>query len=122
MAYIYFNKTMLKDYISKVKAKESDILLIITLITIAIIGFALGRISAIRENHYKIDISSVDLPDLQNLPQSASVFVGSKVGTIYHLSTCPGAKSIKEENKIYFNTKQEVEKAGYRPALNCPGL
>ena len=50
------------------------------------------------------------------------VYVASKSGTKYHLLTCPGAKQIKEENKIYFATKAEAEVAGYTPAANCPGL
>lgn len=49
-------------------------------------------------------------------------YVASKNGTVYHYPWCPGAKQIKEENKIYFNTKEEAKKAGYRPAANCDGL
>jgi hypothetical protein len=48
--------------------------------------------------------------------------VASKSGTKYHLSTCPGAKQIKSENKITFNSVKEAEAAGYKPAANCPGL
>ncbi len=49
-------------------------------------------------------------------------YVASKKGTAYHYPWCPGAKQIKEENKIYFDTKEEAEKAGYKPAGNCEGL
>jgi len=49
-------------------------------------------------------------------------FVASKNGSVYHYPWCPGAQQIKEENKIYFDSKEEAEKAGYRPAKNCPGL
>ena len=49
-------------------------------------------------------------------------FVASKKGTAYHFPWCPGAKRIKEKNKIWFQTKAAAEKAGYRPAANCPGL
>ena len=49
-------------------------------------------------------------------------FVASKNGTVYHFPWCPGAQQIKEENKIYFNSREEAEKEGYRPAKNCPGL
>lgn len=48
--------------------------------------------------------------------------IASKNGSVYHYIWCPGAKQIKEENKIYFNSKQEAEKAGYRAAKNCEGL
>lgn len=49
-------------------------------------------------------------------------YVASKKGTKYHLPWCAGAKSMKEENKIWFNSKEEAEKAGYTPASNCKGI
>ena len=48
--------------------------------------------------------------------------VGNKQSKIYHLENCPGALKMKEENKIYFNSAGEAQKAGYRPAGNCAGL
>jgi len=54
-------------------------------------------------------------------PETSNI-VASKNGTVYHYVWCSGAKRIKEENKIYFNSIEEAEKAGYRPAKNCPGL
>jgi hypothetical protein len=47
------------------------------------------------------------------------VYVGSKNGTKYHLPTCPGAKAINEENKVWFQTKEAAAAAGYTPAGNC---
>ena len=49
-------------------------------------------------------------------------YVASKNGTAYHLPWCSGALKIKEENKIWFDTKEEAEKRGYKPAGNCAGL
>lgn len=48
--------------------------------------------------------------------------VGSKSGTKYHLPTCPGAKQIKAENKLFFESPAQARAAGYTPAANCPGL
>lgn len=53
---------------------------------------------------------------------SGGEYVASKTGKSYHLPWCAGAKQIKEENKIYFNTKAEAEAAGYAPAKNCKGI
>lgn len=50
------------------------------------------------------------------------VYLASKTGTKYYLPTCGTAKRIKEENKVWFSTKDEAEAAGYGPAANCPGL
>ncbi len=102
---------------------EGDLFLIVVIILVAITGFALGRISAIKEEKFPIQISAEAKPPLGGLAsKSVGELIGSKNGTVYHLLSCPGAKSIKEENKIYFNSKEEAQKAGYRLAANCPGL
>lgn len=49
-------------------------------------------------------------------------YVGSKNSDKYHLPDCPGALKITEENKIWFNSKEEAEARGYTPAKNCKGL
>ena len=46
-------------------------------------------------------------------------FVASKSGTKYHALTCPGAKQIKESNKIFFAAETDAEAAGYTRAANC---
>ncbi len=48
--------------------------------------------------------------------------VGSKTGTKYHLPECSGAKRIKPENLVTFESIEAAEAAGYTPAANCPGL
>lgn len=45
--------------------------------------------------------------------------VASKSGTKYHLPTCSGAKSIKPENLVTFESIAAAEAAGYTPAANC---
>lgn len=49
-------------------------------------------------------------------------YVASKTGKSYHLPWCPGAKQIKEENKVWFSSKEDAEAKGYKPAGNCPGI
>jgi len=67
---------------------------------------------------------SSQVTDVTTTTQSdqLSQYVASKSGTKYHLATCSGAKQIKKENKIYFNSTKEAEAAGYTRATNCPGL
>lgn len=50
--------------------------------------------------------------------QNEKQIVASKNGETYYYVWCSGANRIKEENKIYFNSKEEAEKAGYREAKN----
>ncbi len=49
-------------------------------------------------------------------------YVGSRNGTKFHLLTCPGASQIKEENKVYFSSKQDAYSKGYTEAANCKGI
>jgi hypothetical protein len=58
------------------------------------------------------------------VPTSASKgpYVGSKSGSKYYLTSCSGAKRIKDANKVIFATKQDAAAAGYEPASNCPGI
>ncbi len=49
-------------------------------------------------------------------------YVASRTGKSYHLPWCSGAKQIKEENKVWFATKEAAEAAGYAAAKNCKGL
>lgn len=55
-------------------------------------------------------------------PPLSGPYVASKSGTKYHLGTCSGAKRIKDENKVFFATKNDAEAAGYTAAANCSGL
>ena len=53
---------------------------------------------------------------------ASGAYVASKSGTKYYLPWCGTANRIKEENKVWFETKAEAEAAGYQPAANCKGL
>lgn len=51
-------------------------------------------------------------PDKIGVPPDAQ-YVASKNGTKYHPIDSGTANRIKDENKVYFQTKEEAEKAGY---------
>ena len=50
------------------------------------------------------------------------LLVASKTGKKYHFPWCAGASQITEKNKIWFNSFEEAQKAGYTAAANCVGL
>jgi hypothetical protein len=56
-----------------------------------------------------------------SIPAGGEV-VASKNGSKYYLPWCGGAKLIKDENKVWFPTRDAAEAAGYQPAANCKGL
>ena len=142
-------RNLLSKISNGVKKNEADIVLVIGVILISLISFGggwlLGNSSKLTTQE-TMKIEEIPLEELRASPTQGTAnqqqeknvkeqekqpsssketqqqFVGSKNGTVYHFPWCPGAQQIKEENKIYFNSREEAEKAGYRPAKNCPGL
>lgn len=53
---------------------------------------------------------------------TTGAFVASKNGKSYYLPSCAASERILEKNRVWFNTREEAEKAGYLPAKNCKGL
>lgn len=47
--------------------------------------------------------------------------LGDKKDKIYYPSGCAPSTEISEDNLVVFKTAEEAEKAGYKPAKNCPG-
>ncbi len=46
-------------------------------------------------------------------------YFASSRGSKYYSIGCSGGKTLKEENKIYFNTADEAERAGYELSSTC---
>jgi len=110
--------------------------LIVLMLLVSFFSFQLGRISspsgsgpikiqnaAIQEiftetqnSNYKIQ--NLDSENRGEVKVDFRVVV-SKNGSKYHFLWCSGAKQIKEENKIYFNSETEAISAGYTLAGNC---
>ncbi len=59
-----------------------------------------------------------DAPETQ-VSTNAIRVVASSGGTKYHKLDCPGADSIQADNKIYFDSIELAQAAGYTPAANC---
>ncbi len=113
--------------------------LAIIIILVASFSFGIGRLSVVGKREpikieYDPDISSPAPVSTLETNKTASVInaiktsspvvsnstvVVSKNGTKYHYLHCPGAKQIKEENKITFASPAAAEAAGYTLAGNC---
>jgi hypothetical protein len=111
---------------------QKDIYIGLVILFVGSASFGLGTLAKAKNEQTELKIYDL-FPEFITTSggvssfQSASVvqagaFVASKSGTKYHLPWCSSAGRIKEENKIWFQTKEEAEKAGYTPASNCPGL
>ncbi len=116
-------------------AIKEDYFIIISIILIGLAGFGLGKLSALEKGREPVQIKSVNQASssiVSNIPLSAAalvasdsakgLLVASKSGKKYHFPWCAGASQIAEKNKIWFNSYEEAQKAGYTPASNCKGL
>lgn len=92
-----------------------DVLVVLIIILVGFASFGLGRLSVVENNREVVQIE-------QSASVAQSTYVASKNGSVYHLPWCSGAQRISEKNKIFFNSKEEAERAGYRPAGNCKGI
>ncbi len=132
----------LEKFKSGVKKHQKNIFLGFCIFLISVIGFNLGRINALNKTPAKtpekVPIlspsdkqkrgSSFSQPN-NNLGEIGTTVsqpkdlrvVASKASSSkkYHFTWCPGAKKIKEANKIWFETKALAQKAGYTLAGNC---
>ena len=130
------------DLSKKVKTffeeNRQDLYIATIIFLVGMASFGLGRLSVSWPKKESITITNGELqmpngkkaknnknPSLGVGSASSSSkgrYVASKSGTAYHYPWCPGALKIKEENKIWFQTKEEAESRGLKPAGNCEGL
>lgn len=137
---LYQRYQKLKEY---ARVRQKDLFLACLIFLVSIGSFGLGRLSVVWPEKQPLVITQNDERQTSNeqygtkngFTQGASTvsafsvqssalgkYVASKNGTAYHYPWCSGAKRIKEENKIWFQTKEEAEARGYKPAANCDGL
>lgn len=121
---------------------RGDVFLFFSIVLISLISFGLGRLSVIWQPHAPIQVTKDGVKaaisakkevsaeakgesqaqELEAISETPGSVVASKNGSSYHLPTCSGAKNIKPENIIKFNSAAEARAAGYKPAGNCPAL
>ncbi len=65
-----------------------------------------------------LDLSTYEVEPVEALATSG-IYVASKNGQYYYLPECSGVSRIKEENKVWFQTKEEAEAKGFKPSTTC---
>ncbi len=113
-----------------------DVLVVAIVVLSASAAFGLGYLTG-KDAGRGSGISVTQMPLTDSLPAAAGAtsevsppallpaggqYVASKTGTRYYLPWCGGARTIKDENKIWFDSKAQAEAAGYAPAANCKGI
>lgn len=103
-----------------------DIFWISIIVFVALGSFSLGmnhqRKINLDENPLKIEQDTYIIDAWKEYIQtkkSSAEFFASKNGTVYYPIACPSGNKIKEENRIYFNTTNEAQGAGYKQSSRC---
>ncbi len=119
----------IKEFIESEKGK--DILIVIIVILVGLSSFELGRLSKGSDSSgIKIEYPN----QIGNQPASAILsqnylsantktsrksFFASSKGNKYYSIGCSAGKTIRQENRVYFATGEEAQKAGYEPSSSC---
>ncbi len=119
-----------------------DILMVLIIVFVGIGSFGLGRISTptpktglkidfrAMEDDIKVSkianeanviksLNSVSTDSNTKTESSSGNFFASNRGTKYYGISCSAGKTIKTENRIYFDTREEAERAGYELSSAC---
>lgn len=137
------SRVTLSETIQKVKTwtadYKSDIYIASIIFLVGMASFGLGRLSLAWPKKEPIRIEKTETKEkekpfadkgnktdnalaVSSLLSAKGKYVASKSGKAYHFPWCPSALKIKESNRVWFDSKEDAEKAGYAPAANCEGL
>jgi len=129
MNSIFEIQEKIKKITTKVKevAESPGLYISLLITTTLLLGFGLFQLSVMEEARQPIYIQDISaemnsLAGESVLIPPGGLYVGSRTSDKYHLPWCGGAGRIKEENKIWFSSKEEAEARGYSPASNCRGI
>lgn len=117
------NFTNIKQYKDVLIKNEDRIILAIGFILVAFLSFGMGKLS--ETYHPKTPIIFKNAPDCStSLAKSENVatdtaktegkIIGNKNSKIYHIPGSASYNKISPENRVYFDTEADAQKAGYR--------
>ncbi|MFM7089006.1 MAG: hypothetical protein ACKOW9_05785 [Candidatus Paceibacterota bacterium] len=124
----------IKQFIKSDKGKDLSIVLIV--VFVGLLSFGLGRLSVNQKPGLNIiykDLSGQALTGAQKarefleinpnlnkeLETSEKAFFASKRGKKYYSLDCSAGKTIKLENRVYFDSAEKAERAGYSLSASC---
>ncbi len=105
------------------QALPRDVLVLCVLLAASGLSFILGYLSGKDAGQGSTPPESIQEPlDLSSEATTSGQFVGSKNGTKYYRSGCAGASRIADKNKVWFDSAEHAQAAGYTAAANCAGI
>lgn len=123
---INLNIERLKEKLIK---DEDKIILAIGFILVAILSFGAGKLSEVSRTETPIVFQDANCQNNLNSPAPSSIqnnvqdqtdgkIIGNKNSRIYHMPGGAFYDKISAENRVYFSSEEEAQKAGYRKAKN----
>jgi hypothetical protein len=125
------------NLLNKIKDKTGidkyTLLYLCIIIVVALSSFGLGRLSTnndkfVKENNtFRKEESLIynnfgkkdEIKNINLNTESEKKFVASKNGEMYYNVNCSGVSRIKLENMVWFGSKEEAEKSGYKLSSTC---
>ena len=115
---------MIQKIIEKVKGllKRDEVFIMFVSVLVSVLIFGALQLLLKGDGVYPISIEenafSIKIPHIEE--QGSDMFyIVSKNGTKYYPKFCNAANRIKEENRLYFASVAEAEKAGYELSKLC---
>ncbi|MFA6256920.1 MAG: hypothetical protein WCT29_01270 [Candidatus Paceibacterota bacterium] len=115
-----------------------DILIVLIVILVGLGSFELGRLSKIgNSGGIKIEYppemvqanaisttasnphTTVDKMQISGTQSQEKSFFASSRGKKYYPANCSAGDSIKESNRVWFDSREEAESAGYELSASC---
>ncbi len=108
-----------------------DILTVAIMALVGLGSFGLGRLSKnIPNDGLRIEydgetikneatvLEALKSPEIGQIKAPGAFFASSK-GSKYYSLGCSAGKTIKLENRVYFDTREQAESAGYELSASC---
>lgn len=130
----------INHFLNKIKGRTGiDVNTLVCLCVIVLVGlssFGLGRLSVSnisKEEDIKLENTDLGIvkgeigksgeveSSMKNIESNFKerMYVASKNGKLYYTVSCSGANRIREENKVWFASRIDAEKAGYSLSSSC---
>ena len=122
----------IKQFVNSSNGK--DVLIVIIIILVGLGSFELGRLSkSDKGSGVEIEYMGQEANAISAISTNENAsktafdtgvntnknFFASSRGTKYYSIGCSAGNSIKQENRIYFNSNTEAERAGYELSGSC---
>lgn len=67
----------------------------------------------------KSDGETLAVSSTQTADAGQEQYIGNRNSNVFHRGSCESAVTMKDKNKVYFDSAEQAERQGYRPCKNC---